>query len=103
MFAPGFTHLMMAMIRPRLGFGADELRPIDHVRSLKTPKFFIFGMADRDTTLQESMEMFNAASEPKLMWAVEGAGHVDLHGYAGREYERRVLQFLGAHVKVSNP
>jgi pimeloyl-ACP methyl ester carboxylesterase len=92
--APIFSPIMMAMIRPRLGFGAGELRPIDHVPSLRTPKFFMFGTADRDTTLAESMEMFNTASEPKQMWAVEGAGHVDLHSYSGREYERRVLEFL---------
>lgn len=93
--APLFAPMMMAMIRPRLGFGADELKPIDHVRLLRTPKFFLFGTADRDTTLAESMEMFNAAAEPKQMWAVEGAGHVDLDGYAGREYEGRVMEFLG--------
>jgi pimeloyl-ACP methyl ester carboxylesterase len=92
--APLFAPMMMAIIRPRLGFGADELRPIDRVGSLKTPKFFMFGTADRDTTLQESMEMFNAAAEPKQMWAVGGAGHVDLCGYAGEEYQRRLLEFL---------
>ena len=96
--APLFAPVMMAMIRPRLGFGANELRPIDRVGSLKTPKLLIFGTADRDTTLQESTEMFNAAAEPKQIWAVEGAGHVDLCGYAGGEYQRRVLEFLGTYV-----
>jgi uncharacterized protein len=96
---PFFTPLMMAMIRPRLGFGAGELRPIDHAASLRTPKFFLFGTADRDTTLAESMEMFNAAAGPKSMWAVEGAGHVDLHGYAGREYEGYALKFLDRTLK----
>ncbi len=97
--APLFAPIMMAMIRPRLGFNAGELRPIDHVASLRTPKFFMFGAADRDTTLAESMEMFNAAAEPKNMWAVDGAAHVDLHGYSGREYERRVLEILGRTLK----
>jgi pimeloyl-ACP methyl ester carboxylesterase len=92
--APMFAPMMMAMIRPRLGFGAGELRPIDHVGTLKTPKFFLFGTRDRDTTLAESMDMFNAAAEPKQMWAVDEAGHVDLCGYAGGEYQRRVLEFL---------
>jgi pimeloyl-ACP methyl ester carboxylesterase len=96
--APLFAPVMMAMIRPRLGFGADELRPIDRVGSLKTPKFFMFGTADRDTTLQESTEMFNAAAEPKRMWAVDGARHVDLCDYAGGEYRRRVLEFLDTYV-----
>jgi pimeloyl-ACP methyl ester carboxylesterase len=96
--APLFAPMMLAMIRPRLGFGADELRPIDHVGSLKTPKLFMFGTTDRDTTPEESMEMFNAAAGPKQVWAVEGAGHVDLCGYAGGEYERRVMEFLETYV-----
>jgi fermentation-respiration switch protein FrsA (DUF1100 family) len=94
MFAP----LLTAMLRPRLGFGADELRPIDHVRTLKMPKLFIFGTKDRDTTVAESTEVYNRAAEPKEMWAVEGAGHVDLCRYAGREYEVRVLEFLDLHL-----
>jgi uncharacterized protein len=96
---PLFTPMMTAMIRPRLGFGANELRPIDRVGRLKTPKFFMFGTADRDTTLGESMEMFNAAGEPKQMWAVEGAAHVDLHYHERGEYERRVMEFLDQHLK----
>jgi len=58
----------------------------------------MFGTADRDTTLQESMEMFNAAAQPKRMWAVDGARHVDLFGYAGEEYQRRVLEFLDMYL-----
>ena len=96
--APFFAPMMLAVIHPRLGFAADELRPIDHVGALKTPKFFMFGTADRDTTLAESMEMFSGASDPKQIWPVKGAGHVDLYGYAGEEYQRRVLDFLGTQV-----
>jgi uncharacterized protein len=99
--APWFSPIMMVMIRPRLGFGANELRPIDYVGRLKAPKFFMFGTADRDTTLAESMEMFNAAVEPKQMWAVEGAAHVDLHGYARQEYERQLLDFLSRRLDIN--
>lgn len=101
--APILSSMMMAMIRPRLGFGAGELRPIDHVKHLETPKFFVFGTADRDTTLAESMEMFNAASDLKEMWAVEGAGHVNLYSYVGSEYERRVLAFLDRYIGAPSP
>jgi uncharacterized protein len=97
--APFFAPMMIAMIRPRLGFGSGELRPIDHVRLLREPKFFMFGAADRDTTLAESIEMFNAAAEPKQKWAVDGAAHVDLHGYAGNEYQRYALKFLDRNLK----
>ncbi len=96
---PVFAPVMMAMIRPRLGFSADELRPVDHVGVLKVPKFFLFGSVDHDTTVEESMQMFRAAAEPKQMWQVDGAAHVDLCGFAPEEYERRVLEFLGRWVR----
>jgi fermentation-respiration switch protein FrsA (DUF1100 family) len=97
--APVFAPALESMIPVRLGFRAGELRPIDHVSKLTPAKFFLFGTADRDTTVEESMELFNTAAEPKQMWAVEGAAHVDLCSFAPQEYERRVLEFLSRWVR----
>jgi hypothetical protein len=33
------------------------------------------------------------------LWLVKGARHVNLHDYAGLEYERRVGAFLEAHLR----
>jgi len=96
---PLFAPMLESMIPVRLGFHASELRPIVHIGKLTPAKFFLFGTADRDTTVEESMELFNSAAEPKQMWAVEGAAHVDLYSFAPREYERRVLEFLGRWVR----
>ncbi len=79
---PLFAPMLESMIPVRLGFRASELRPIVHVGKLTPAKFFLFGTADRDTTIEESMELFNAAAEPKQMWTVEGAAHVDLCSFA---------------------
>jgi len=38
--------------------------------------------------------LFNAAAEPKQLWLVDGAAHVDLHAVNKDEYEKRVLEFL---------
>jgi fermentation-respiration switch protein FrsA (DUF1100 family) len=86
--------LLAAMIRPRLGFPADRLRPIDHLAHLRTPKLIAFGTHDRDTLPAESKQLFDAAAEPKEMWSIEGAGHVDLHAFTPAEYESRILAFL---------
>lgn len=83
----------------RLGFSAEQLRPIDHVTHISEPKLFIAGSEDRYTTLAESERLFNAACEPKEMWVVPGAGHVDLHAQLKDEYERRVLKFFGQNLK----
>ena len=89
-----FTPLLTWQFKPRLGVGADALRPIQRVGEITIPKLFIVGAEDQHTTLEESLQMFNAAAEPKELWTVERAAHIDL--YAGRkeEYERRVLSFF---------
>jgi fermentation-respiration switch protein FrsA (DUF1100 family) len=97
-WARPLTPLLTWQLKPRLGFRADELRPIDKVAHLSAPKLFIAGSADRYTTLAESRQMFEAASEPKALWVVSGAGHEDLYRLVGEEYEQRVLDFFSHHL-----
>ncbi len=91
---PIFAPVLLVQIRPRLGIGVDQLRPIDRVGSIGAPLFVLNGTLDQHTTLEEARALFAAASRPKDFWAVEGASHVNLHTYAKEEYERRVLSFL---------
>ena len=92
------TPFLTCQLKLRLGFGADVLCPIKKVSVISVPKFFIAGTMDRDTTTQESKDLFNAAAEPKQLWLVEGAGHVDLHAFDSKEYERRVLDFFAKNL-----
>jgi len=93
------TPLLSWQLKPRLGVDADVLRPIDKVGKVSVPKLFIVGAEDQHTTLEESRRMFDAASEPKELWVVNGARHVDLYPLARREYEQRVLGFFEEHLK----
>jgi fermentation-respiration switch protein FrsA (DUF1100 family) len=81
-------------LKPRLGFGCDDLCPIKQVGNITAPKLFIAGTADRDTLVQESRDLFAAAAEPKQFWLVDGAAHVDMNIFAKDEYEKRILEFL---------
>ena len=92
------TPLLTWQLKPRLGFGVDDLRPIRQAGKISAPKFFIAGTADRDTTLPESQALFDAAAEPKQLWLVEGAAHVDLLSFSRAEYEKRVLDFLAKNL-----
>ena len=92
------TPLLTCQLKPRLGIGLGDLKPIEHVRKIVTPKFFIAGTADRDTTLLESQALFDVAAEPKQLWLLEGAAHVDMLSFARAEYERRVLDFLAKNL-----
>jgi fermentation-respiration switch protein FrsA (DUF1100 family) len=91
--------LLICQLRPRLGIGASDLKPIEAVKKISAPKLFIAESADKLTTIQESKDFFNAAAEPKQIWLLDGAGHEDLHTFAKVEYEKRVLAFLSENFK----
>lgn len=79
----------------RLGVRPAQLHPIDALASLRSPLMVAAGDADRHTRLAETRRLFDAArAEPKSLWIVPGAAHVDLHAFARRDYERRVGGFL---------
>ena len=92
------TPLLTCQLKPRLGITPDDLKPIDCARKISVPKFFIAGTTDHNTTIEESRALYAAAAGPKQSWWIEGAGHVDMHQYAGAEYEKRVLVFLGSNL-----
>jgi alpha-beta hydrolase superfamily lysophospholipase len=84
----------------RLRLDPAQLRPIDHIGGQHEPIFVIAGDADRHTTLAQSQALFAAAGEPKQLWVVPGAEHVDLADRAPDEYAQRVLAFFAAHVRA---
>lgn len=93
------TPLHVLQLKPRLGIDKTELRPIDHVRQLNSPKLFIAGTDDLHTTIEESERLYETASEPKEFWVIQGAKHVDFHHAAPTEYESRVLEFFQKNLR----
>ena len=93
------TPLLTCQLKPRLGIGLEDLKPIEHAKKIFVPKFFIAGTTDKLTSIEESKALFAAAAEPKQYWWIDGAAHVDMHMDAKMEYERRILGFLGEHLK----
>ena len=72
----------------------SDLRPIDRMADITAPVLLVAGTRDDRTTIAEATAMFERAREPKWLWEVEGARHVDLEAYAAGEYRHRVLPFL---------
>jgi fermentation-respiration switch protein FrsA (DUF1100 family) len=93
-WARSLARLLIIQLPMRAGIEKSALRPIDRIGAIKAPKLFIAGAKDRHTKLDESRELFAAASEPKELWVVEEAAHVDVHQMAKEEYERRILDFF---------
>ena len=64
-WARGLGRLLIMQLPLRAGIEKEALRPIDRVGAIKAPKLFIAGAKDQHTKLDESREIFAAASEPK--------------------------------------
>ena len=74
-----------------LGEVYDSLGKIERVRC---PVLVIHGEIDELIPVGEGMDLFNAASEPKELFLVPGAGYNDVSIAAGSEYTRRTSSFL---------
>ena len=82
-----------------LGATAGQLRPIEDMSALHAPVLVASGTRDQHTTWAETQRIFQAANEPKELWAVDGAAHVDLHAFNPGAYASRVLRFLSAYLR----
>ncbi len=92
--APPTTALFKLLLPPFLGVSAADLRPIDRVATVRAPILLAAGTRDDRTTVAEVRAMFARANEPKRLWLVEGAGHVDLEGFTPADYRDHVLAFM---------
>lgn len=93
------TPLFLWQLPIRLGVTADQLRPITNLPALHSPVFIMSGAEDQHPTVAETQRLFEAANQPKELWIVEGAAHVNLHAHHPEEYEARVLAFLRKYLR----
>jgi uncharacterized protein len=92
-------HVLAWVTSPMLGITPAELRPIDYMAGIRAPVLMLTGEIDTYTTVAETRAMFARAPEPKSLWIVDGAGHVDIHDHAPEQYRTRVLDFLSRHLR----
>jgi fermentation-respiration switch protein FrsA (DUF1100 family) len=93
-FGQSLSPLLTTQLQPWLGISANDLRPIDHIAAVGCPVLMMSGEKDRHTRPEDTRLLFSCAQDPKEVWLVPRAGHVDLHHATAKEYESRVLAFL---------
>ena len=98
-FGPALSPVLLSLLSYRLGISPAELNPISRISDLNAPLLLISGTDDRHTKVAETERLFEAARQPKEIWIVPGGGHFNMHAYAGREYEDRILDFLDRHMR----
>ncbi len=98
-YGPVLLPLVLTQLAFYLDVPIDELDPITRIGDINTPLLLIAGSADEHTRVPETERLFAAARQPKEIWIVPGAGHFNMHSYAGREYEERISDFLDQHLR----
>jgi fermentation-respiration switch protein FrsA (DUF1100 family) len=61
-------------------------------RLAPTPILLVHGTADRGVAPYHSDRLFELAGEPKEIWRVEGAGHLDV--FSREAYRTRLVEYL---------
>ncbi|MBK8962655.1 MAG: alpha/beta hydrolase [Candidatus Competibacteraceae bacterium] len=97
-----FTPLLTWQLPMRLGIWPSELEPLTAVASLHTPVMIASGDRDLHTTITETKSLFDSAKDPKELWIVEGAAHVDLYAFSPEIYRSRISGFLAKHLHGLN-
>ena len=99
------TMVKVAALRPLVrffaereaGMSVDMVRPVDHVARLSPrPILIIQGLADDSIPINSAQLLYDAASEPKLLWQESNAGHVGMKTVYPDQYEKKVFAFFDA-------
>jgi uncharacterized protein len=75
-------------------FKANDVTPVDAVKHIHVPIFFLHGTEDNLIKHDYSQKVFAAANEPKELWLIPGARHNDMMEVGGEEYRRRITEFF---------
>ena len=91
----GFVSAFRVLTRvPLLPF--DRFPNLRHIRAVDVPVLVIHGTRDEVIAPWHGQRLFDAASQPKQLLWIEGAGHNDLVMVAGTRYLQALREFVRA-------
>jgi fermentation-respiration switch protein FrsA (DUF1100 family) len=72
----------------------NQFRSIDKIPRIAVPKLFIHGRQDETVPFAMGCQLYEAAQGEKLLVAIDGGGHNDLHLRGGQRYLDSLQSFL---------
>jgi uncharacterized protein len=93
LFRPASIFAVRAVTRAG-GFNPDDISPEKSVAQRPFPVLLICGTNDHRIPCRHAQAIYDAATGPKELWIVQGAGHASALGQAPAEYENRVVSFF---------
>ena len=102
---PKIPFLWFVLITYRLRFGVwpRRISPSDDAFALSPrPLFLIQGEQDSRVPVKDAEQLFNNAGEPKELWIVTGAGHLEAFRLNPDDYCLRLAGFYRTYLKQTN-
>lgn len=99
---PGNFLGRLAVMAYRLRFLKDSSKfsPLKSISRISPRAILIINGGEDDRMRPEDAKrLYDAAGEPKELWLVEGAGHLEGYSYDPGEYEKRVVVFFRKYLK----
>ncbi len=86
---------VLPLLSPRL-YLKTRFDNLGKISRITTPVLLIHGTQDTTVPPEHSQRLYDAASEPKALALIPGAGHNDVFVVGGGEYAGAILRFLAS-------
>lgn len=93
------VYITIKAVELRLGFKAGEADPGDYIGKI-SPRavFIIHGANDVRILVKDAKLLYEKANQPKQIWIVPEADHLESHGLQQIEYEKRIIDFFDKYL-----
>ncbi len=92
---PLLNPLAKILAQLETGVRIQDINPLaDIARISPRPVFIVQGLADTVTPPDSGQRLFDAAGEPKILWAEENVPHLQMFLDNPRRYKRRLIEFF---------
>ena len=87
------------VLKLRGGYNLKDASALNAVQNSDTPTLFIHGDEDAMISVQMTKDLYEAASCPKEILIIEGAGHAQAQDKDPETYYETIKSFLGEYIK----
>ncbi|MBU0580605.1 MAG: alpha/beta fold hydrolase [Candidatus Margulisbacteria bacterium] len=94
-----FVPIALKSFRKELKVNLKEISPISFITKLKIPVFFMVSEKDEVTNPNDSKMLYEKKPGTKEIWIIPKAKHETFHKVAGKEYEKKLLEYFMKHLR----
>ncbi|MBI3319862.1 MAG: alpha/beta hydrolase [Candidatus Omnitrophica bacterium] len=97
-----WSWFLSSTYRARFGVFPKQMSPLDSVGKISPrPILLIYGQNDRRVPVEQANQLFQAAREPRELWMVDHAGHLEALHADPSAYLRRVVSFFNSFLNAT--